>query len=158
MSPPTAPRVVRCRIAWSAVGVVVGISIFATFGFYYRNWHCAAWGLASGVFAALTLAVHFEYYKYEWNRQPKLLVIGMVVGCLGLLVSIAAFIVYLVLATTRHQGLTAWNDGYYLACVWSAMTCKWTFFLFYFSFDYRKILFSLDGIIETPGTGSYQRI
>lgn len=52
----------------------------------------------------MTLAIHLEYYKHEWNRQPRLLVIGMVVGCLGLLAGISAFIAYLVLATTKHQG------------------------------------------------------
>lgn len=152
------PRI-RCRIVWSGIGVIVGVGIFCSFGFHFSNWHCAAWGLTSGVFAALTLGVHVEYCKYRWSRQPKLLVIGMVGGCLGLLASISAFVLYLVLAITRHQGLTPWDDGYYLACVWSAITWKWTFLLFYYSRFYRKILLSSDGINdETPSGENYERI
>jgi len=39
----------NCRITFAVIGMVVGLSIFGSFGFYFRNWHCAVWGLVSGI-------------------------------------------------------------------------------------------------------------
>jgi len=43
-----SPCAVRARIAFSMIGVLVGVSIFVTFGAVFYNWNAAVWGLASG--------------------------------------------------------------------------------------------------------------
>ena len=36
------------RIAFSIIGILVGLSIFIVFGFNYKNWNVAVWGIMSG--------------------------------------------------------------------------------------------------------------
>ncbi len=38
----------RIRIIFAVIGVLIGISIFPTFGIVYKNWDTAVWGLMSG--------------------------------------------------------------------------------------------------------------
>ena len=48
LSETTVNMGAKCEIAFSIVGMLVGISVFFCFGIVFSNWDCAAWGLVSG--------------------------------------------------------------------------------------------------------------
>lgn len=150
----------NCRITFAVIGMVVGLSIFGSFGFYFRNWHCAVWGLVSGIFAALTLGIHIEYRQHEWRRKPNFLRVIMFFGCLAQFLAISAFIIYIALGIHYKQRVTPWNDGFYVTSIWCLMSWKWSFLLFLYSRSYWKlILSSAVGTDEHPTSEvAYQRI
>lgn len=58
----------------------------------------------TGVFAAITLAVHVKYIRDQWVTGSNCLRALMMLGCLAQLASVCAFAVYLALAISEHQG------------------------------------------------------
>jgi len=129
----------KFRIAFAIIGVFVGLSIAICFGFVYKNIDTACWGLMSGMFAGLTLSMHIKQVKDQWNTKSTVLRCFMYLGCLGQLASVVAALSYLVIAIVEKQALTPYGRGYYLSCVWSLMTWKWAFFLFYCARTYRRL-------------------
>ncbi|PIK54371.1 putative heme transporter hrg1-A-like [Apostichopus japonicus] len=136
----------RCRIGYSCVGIILGISVFicflATPAFY--NLHISLWGFASAFFAFLTMIVHIQHIKGDrdvWVYRLKLFIL---IGFFTALGCIIAFVVYLVLAIVQKQVLLPVNGdedtekGYYLASIWVFMTWKWSFALFLTSRSYRR--------------------
>ena len=58
---------------------------------------------STGVFAAITLAVHVKYTRDQWTTWSNHLRALMLLGCLGQLAAVCAFAVYLTLAISQHQ-------------------------------------------------------
>lgn len=50
MSPPIPPSscLMKVRITFAVIGILVGVSVLAVFGAKYHNWNVAVWGLMSG--------------------------------------------------------------------------------------------------------------
>lgn len=150
MEPPT-PRAMKVRIAFAIIGIIVGVSIFLMFGFMYQNPDTALWGLASGVFAGITLSVHIKYLRDQWTTGSNCLRALMLLGCLCQLASITAFAVYIALAVTEHQSVTAYGRAFYVSAVWAGMTWKWTFLLFIYSRNYRRLYEQRTGMCADIG-------
>lgn len=36
-------------MVYAMIGVIIGVSVFFTFGIKFKNWHAAVWGLLSGI-------------------------------------------------------------------------------------------------------------
>ncbi|KAL5010630.1 hypothetical protein ScPMuIL_012935 [Solemya velum] len=138
---------IRARIIFSIIGIVAGLSVFIVFAAHYRNWNTSLWGLISACVASLTLYVHIQYVRCKWQTFPYQLRYWMLSGCLSQLVGVCGFTVYLTLAITEHQGLTAYGAGYYLTSVWCFMTLKWGFVLFYFSRSYKQLYYDIYTIL-----------
>lgn len=145
----------KFRIAFAIIGIFVGLSIALCFGIVYQNIDTAVWGLMSGIFAGLTLAMHLKQVKDQWNTQSTILQCLMYLGCVGQLASVIAAICYLVIAIVEKQALTPSGRGYYLSTVWSLMTWKWTFILFFCARIYRRLYQERNR--ENPDIG-YQKI
>jgi len=58
----------------------------------------------TGVFAAITLAAHVKYAHDQWTTWSNYLRALMLLGCFGQLAGVCAFVVYLTLAISQHQG------------------------------------------------------
>lgn len=128
----------KFRLAFSIIGIFVGLSVALVFGIVYNNIDTAVWGLMSGVFAGVTLAVHVQQIRDRWSTHSPLLRYLMLLGCLGQLASVIAAIAYVTIAIVEKQSLTPSGRGYYLSFVWTLMTWKWTFLLFLCSRIYRR--------------------
>ncbi|OWF39588.1 heme transporter hrg1-B-like [Mizuhopecten yessoensis] len=131
---------IRLRILVAAVGVLVGLSVFAVFGVQYHNWNAAGWGLLSGIVAAATLLVHVNNARGAFDKNNNRLKTWMLMGCFSQLLGVCGFAVYLTLAIVDNQGLQIYDDGFYLTLVWCFMTWKWGFSLFYYSRSYKRYL------------------
>ncbi|XP_046553117.1 heme transporter hrg1-B-like [Haliotis rubra] len=130
---------IKARFSFSIIGILIGVSIFLTFGLHYKNWNVALWGLLSGVGASLALFVHIQYTRKVWQTFPYRLKYWMLCGCFIQLAGVCGFVAYITLAVTMGQGLIVWGNGYYLTSVWCFMTWKWGFLLFYFSRSYKRL-------------------
>lgn len=64
LEPPTE-RQKKYRLAFSIIGILVGVSIFLTFGLVYRNPDAALWGLASGQYHS---QIAKSWFKEAINR------------------------------------------------------------------------------------------
>jgi len=148
------------RITLAVIGVSIGSMIFVSFGLMFENWDAAVWGLASAVFAFITLCTHLVYRHDECRAHSFLLPVLIVIGALGQLGAIAAFIAYIVLAIIQHQQVTGHGKGYYVAAVWCAMTWKWAFFLLLYSIRYKRSAYSLSVQADPirQSSGPYRRI
>ncbi|XP_071510218.1 heme transporter hrg1-A-like [Diadema antillarum] len=133
----------RCRIAFAATGVIVGLAVFICFIAVaeFFNLHIALWGLASGFFAFLTLAVHIQHLRGQRDLWVYRLKFFIILGFTVQFGALIALVTYVVLGAVRGQDLmpVKGNDkGYYLAAVWVFMTWKWSFALFIYSRSYRR--------------------
>ncbi|XP_054751466.2 heme transporter hrg1-B-like [Lytechinus pictus] len=138
-----SPLRMRCRIAFAVTGLIVGLAIFICFiaAEQFYNLHIALWGLASGVFAFLTLTVHIQHMRGHRDLWVYRLKFFIVLGFFVQLGSLIALVTYVVLGAVRGQDLMPVNGndkGFYLAAVWVFMTWKWSFALFIYSRSYRK--------------------
>ncbi|KAK6180874.1 hypothetical protein SNE40_008849 [Patella caerulea] len=133
---------VTSRVVFSVVGLLVGLSVFVTFGFKYDNWNTSLWGLLSGLAASISIYVHTAYLRQVFQSNPFVLQHFMLTGCLIQLVGCCGFVTYLVLAITKNQGLVIIGPGYYLTCVWCFMTWKWGFFLLIYARKYKRVYVS----------------
>ncbi|ELU15929.1 hypothetical protein CAPTEDRAFT_194611 [Capitella teleta] len=102
MSPPS-PCNLKLRMVFAVIGFFVGVSVFLSFGFIYKNWDTACFGLVSGLVALATLLCHIQYHHDGWKRAPDLLSPLMLSGCFIQLLGVLAFAVYLALAINQHQ-------------------------------------------------------
>jgi len=116
------------------------------FGGMYHNLNAALWGLASGVFALITLLAHIKYVRDKWAVGANYLRGLMLLGCLAQLASVCAFVVYIALAISQHQNVIAYGQAYYVSSVWAAMTWKWSFLLFLYARNYRRLYELTTGI------------
>ncbi|ESO86790.1 hypothetical protein LOTGIDRAFT_235195 [Lottia gigantea] len=148
MATPTACAVTS-RLIFSITGFLVGLSVFCVFGFHFHNWNTALWGLVSGLAASISIYIHFGYQRQIFAAYPYTLQRFMLTGCFIQLAGVCGFVVYLVLGITQHQGLVVYGEGYFLTCVWCAMTWKWGFFLLIYARMYKRVYIS-ECTILTP--------
>ncbi|KAK2145119.1 hypothetical protein LSH36_701g00046 [Paralvinella palmiformis] len=146
---------VKVRIILSAIGVIVGLSVFLVFGIVYENLSCAIWALISGVFASLTLCTHVKYARDQWRTHTEYLKPMMFTGCFGQLAGVCGFVAYITLASVLSQGLLVRGPGYYLTSIWCFITWKWGFLLFYSSRYYRRCYHDNTGL---PSDVPYEKV
>lgn len=141
MSPPIPPSscLMKVRITFAVIGILVGVSVLAVFGAKYHNWNVAVWGLMSGLVASVVLFIHIAYTKNYWEVNPYPLKQLMLAGCFVQLAGVCGFVTYLTLAILNEQGLIIEGPGFYLTCVWCFMTWKWGFLMLYFSRSYKRL-------------------
>lgn len=148
-------RQMSWRYAFAVVGVLVGLSIAIVFAIVFHNPDTAAWGLTSGIFALIALAVHVKYTRDQWTTWSNYLRALMLLGCLGQLAGVCAFAVYLALAISQRQAVTPYGRAFFVSAVWAAMTWKWSFLLFVYSRNYRRLYEQRTGLCADVG---YRRV
>ncbi|XP_070547010.1 heme transporter HRG1-like [Ptychodera flava] len=131
----------QCRVALAITGALVGVIALFAFGAGLKNYHSAAWGGVSAVFASVVLFLHIQHLKDWWGRCYHSLSYFEILGFVVMLGCIPALGVYLSLAIVQHQGITpiASPYGYYVTCVWVFMTWKWSLALFLYSRSYKRL-------------------
>lgn len=81
----------------AAIGFLVGLAILICFVSIYKNFHVASWGGVSGILSGITLAMHLAVrFDHDAKLNPKHFRGFMIVGILGFLSGIGAFIGYLI--------------------------------------------------------------
>ncbi|KAK3104769.1 hypothetical protein FSP39_009773 [Pinctada imbricata] len=153
MERPTVLRM-RLRVAYSVMGILIGLSVLLVFGLRLNNWNAALWGLMSGCTAAITLTVHICYLRGVWETRYGSLKFLMLFGCFIQLIGVCGFVVYLTLAIVNKQGLIIEGNGYYLTCVWCFMTWKWGFLLLMSARRYKKLYQGEYSLISEYSYGS----
>ncbi|XP_054715021.1 uncharacterized protein LOC129224569 [Uloborus diversus] len=131
------------KIVFGVLGAVSGISIFVSFS-YYNNWHAAAWGLLSAIFAIMVLRLHIFRRRNTLHLRynAETMRIAKQCGIFTSLISFIAAITYFVLAYTINHGYQLENDGYMPAGIFALMTLKWTVMLFLAGKKYEEFLSS----------------
>lgn len=148
------PCGVKTRMVMSAIGILVGVSVFIVFTMQYKNLNVGLWGLMSGIAAGIAFGVTIAYYKHVFDSCPHSLRSFMLLGCIIQTAGVCAFVAYLVLAISQNQALTAYGKGYYLTSVWCAMTWKWGFGLLMYSRSFFYSYASADGLLNKDSLNS----
>ncbi|XP_061410509.1 heme transporter HRG1 [Lethenteron reissneri] len=128
---------VKLRVALSAVGALVGASVFAVWSLHYGQPYTGACGGLSGVLAIWTLVTHVMYIKDYWRTWIQGLRFFFTVGVSFQVIALVGFITFLALAISAHQALTD-PTSLYITCIWCLMTLKWAFFLSYYAHHYHE--------------------
>eukprot|EP00794_Sanderia_malayensis_P002994 gene2994-3452_t len=133
---------------FSAIGFLIGFAILICFCTVYKNYHCAAWGGASGLFSAFTFAMHLAVRFDETARiSPKTFHGLMATGVLGFLTGFGVFVGYLVKGIIEKEtGIQV--HGSYIVTVWGFMLFKWGLALFLHSKNYKQELLKLRGSVQ----------
>ncbi|XP_078581120.1 heme transporter HRG1-like [Branchiostoma floridae x Branchiostoma japonicum] len=124
------------RISFAVLGTFVGLSAAVCWIQVFKSYDTAAFGVASGLTAAVALTIHILYAREQWQASYRWLRGLMLSGCFVQLAGVCGFVTYLVLGITNHQALKP--DSYYITCVWCFLTWKWGFLLFLYARMYRR--------------------
>ena len=100
MCDPLVLFIVRVTIA--SIGVLVGIAAAFVFGITFDNPHAGGWAAVSGILALISLVVIVLVYKKKLNDWS--LTLFALVGATGVVVGIAAFVLYIVLGVYDKDG------------------------------------------------------
>jgi len=136
------------RVSCAIIGLVVGVSAGAAFGVVLHNPDAGAFGLFSGITAAVALTVHILYRRDFWTYDAhSSLIRFMYTGCFVQLAGVIGFVVYMIFGCMyQTDKLVVENRSFFLTCVWCFMTWKWGFLLFFYSRKYRRELTKQDSI------------
>ena len=92
-------------MAFSSIGVLVGLSAGVVFAISFENYNASVWGVMSALAAALVLYIKTAELKDWYSGRPQLLRVFMYCGCFLQLIGVTGFVAYITLAIDHHQGL-----------------------------------------------------
>uniref|UniRef100_UPI00358FCCB3 heme transporter hrg1-A-like n=1 Tax=Myxine glutinosa TaxID=7769 RepID=UPI00358FCCB3 len=129
-------RCLRFRLALSTFGAATGLSVFLVWSVQFRQDYTAAAGGLSGVIAAWNLAIHLMYLKDYWRTWLKGLRFFFAIGIVLQVLGVVSLFTFVGMAVSTKQDILD-PRSLYLSAVWSFMIWKWSFFLAYYSHQYR---------------------
>lgn len=124
------------KIAYASFGTIVGFSAFLVWNFVYNQPWTGAMGGLSGVLALWTLITHVMYLQDYWRTWLKGLRFFMLIGIFFSILALASFVVFLGIGALYKDTFTD-PQSFFLSCVWSVMTLKWSFMLTHAAQQYR---------------------
>lgn len=127
------------KLLSSGLGIVMGLSVFFTFTFHYKNLHAGVWGLVSSIFAAKAFhlfLLHRTLRLTRWHTPLSLSVLRCL-GILGIIAGGPATVYYWYTAISQQEDFHEIGDSHTIDGVWSFMTFKWSVALALSSHKYK---------------------
>jgi hypothetical protein len=115
----------KIRMAYSILGILLGIIAGAAFAIMFQNYVCAAVAVFSSLCALFLTYIHFAYHRswmFEWSPVSCKLIV--IINAILSVLALAGMTICLVLAGIRRQAPD--GNSLWVVSVWCWMTFKWT--------------------------------